>query len=232
VGAMTLEQRFRRAMARYLGQPLTPEIAAAIEVEAFTEPDCTIDPGRFAPMHYNGYTIQAEHFHEVLPELIPMHQAHWLETERHRHGIALKPRYDNMQRRFKAGRALQFTVRKDGVLVGQLREWLFDSDHTDTPVAEEDTLFIVPERRGGFLPLKLIAYAEQCLLELFPECEVRTNSKLVNRADVLMKRAKYTPFALQHVKFLRRPDPPTAPSSESAACIASTMKDPDHEPAA
>jgi hypothetical protein len=47
-----------------------------------------------------------------------------------------------------------------------------------------------------------------------------------------MKRAKYTPFALQHVKFLRRPDPPTAPSSESAACIASTMKDPDYEPAA
>jgi hypothetical protein len=209
-------------MARHLGQVITPEVAAAIEAEVMFEPDCTIDPRQFAPMHYNGYTIQVEHFHEVLPELVPLHEAHWLETERHRHGIALKPRYDNLQRRFRAGKALQFTIRKDGILVGHLREWLFNSDHTDTPVAEEDTLFIVPEHRGGFLPIKLIAYGEQCVLQLYPAFEARTNSKLVNRADVLMKRAKYTPFAIQHVKFLRRPDPPTEDAANSAASRAST----------
>lgn len=196
--------RFRMAMAKHLGKTITPEVAAQIEVEAFYEPDRTIDPARFAPAHYNGYTFQVEHFGEVLPELIPLHEAHWKETERHRHEIQLKPRYDNMQRRFRTGGALQFTIRCNGVLVGHLREWLFESDHTSTPVAEEDTLYIAPEHRGGFLPLRLIAYAEQCVLQLFPAFEARTNSKLVNRADVLMKRAKYTPFAIQHVKFLRR----------------------------
>lgn len=196
--------RFRMAMSRHLGKQMTPEMAASIEAEAFHEPDRTIDPARFAPAHYNGYTLQVEHFHEVLPQLIPLHEAHYLETERHRQAIPLNPRYDNMQQRFRCGRGLQFTIRKDGVLVGHLREWLFESDHTGTPVAEEDTLYIAPEHRGGFLPLKLIAYAERCVLQLFPAFEARTNSKLVNRADVLMKRAKYTPFAIQHVKFLRR----------------------------
>lgn len=196
--------RFRMAMSRHLGKTITPEVAAAIEAEAFHEPDRSIRPERFLPEHYNGYTIQVERFEAVLPELIPLHEAHWKETERHRHGIALDPSYDSMQRRFRGGNALQFTIRREGVLVGHLREWLFHSEHTRTPVAEEDTLFIVPEHRGSFLPLRLIAYAEQCVLQLFPAFEARTNSKLVNRADVLMKRAKYTPFAIQHVKFLRR----------------------------
>lgn len=223
--------RFRMAMARHLGKMITPEVAAKIEAEAFHEPDRTIDPARFDPMHYSGYTIHVERFDDVLPELMPLHEAHWQETERHRHGIQLKPRYDNMQLRFRAGKGIQFTIRKDGELVGHLREWLFESDHTGTPVAEEDTLYIAPKHRGGFLPLKLIAYAEECVLQLFPAFEARTNSKLVNRADVLMKRAKYTPFAIQHVKFLRRPDPPTEARSNSAAC-APTMKEPDHVPVA
>lgn len=196
---------FRRAVAEHLGSALTPEVAAAIERAASVdELDSAIDVGMFAPEVHGDYRIAVERFSAVLPELHRLHEHHWLETERHRNGLTLDPDYAAMEASERAGRMLQFTVRKDGALVGNLRMYLATSRHTKTLVAHEDTLYLEPVARGGFLAMHLLRYAERALLRL-GVVEIRADSKLVNNADVLMRRMGYQPVALQFVKMIKEP---------------------------
>lgn len=192
----------RQALVEHLGKVLTPDIAMALEMAAVAPEDRSIDPRCFGQHLHGDYTIAAERFASIVDELHPLHEVHWLETEHHRHGLALRPDYAGMAALERNGRAIQFTVRHAGQLVGNLRVYLGTSLHTQTPYASEDTLFLLPEHRGGFLVLALIKFAEDALRAIGID-EFRVNSKLVNNADVLMRRRRYTPAALQFVKFFK-----------------------------
>jgi hypothetical protein len=192
--------RFREAMAQHLGQTLTPEIAARIESEAF-HLDWAIDPEQFPREQHDGYWLGVESFREIQLQLHALHEAHWLETEKHRHGFALRPNYDALRTRERAGHLLQFTARmSEGPIAGQLRMFLGESLHTQTLMAEEDTLYVLPEHRTGTLGLALLRYAERCLVAGLGVREIRANSKVLNNADVLMRRMKYRHVANQFVK--------------------------------
>lgn len=191
----------RQALAKHLGKELTAEAAAAIFQAALEEPEQAIEPGRFEPARHGDYTIQVESYRATRGEIEPLHQAHWLETERYRHGQTLAVQHDVLEASEKAGQMLQFTVRCGGELVGHLRMFLGTSLHTGVPLAEEDTLFLRADHRGGFLAMHLLRYAERALAAL-GVTEIQADSKLINKADVLMKRMGYTQFALKFVKFL------------------------------
>lgn len=196
--------QLRHALHAFAGRVITPGLAMAIEDAATFQQDRAIDPARFDPEWRGDYRIGVERFNDVLHELHPLHVKHWQETEKHRHGIALDPDYEAMSRAERAGRMLQFTVRHrcewGAPLVGNLRMYLAESLHSRTLLAEEDTLYIAPEHRGiGFLPMHLLRYAERALRAVGVR-EIRANSKLVNRADVLMRRMGYAAVATQFVK--------------------------------
>lgn len=186
------------AMARYANQTLTPEVGRAILAAAFGS-SRAIDTAQFHPEGMGEYVIQAEPFAQLLPELTPLHEAHWQETENWRAGIPMNPNYEAICERERLGRLLQVTLRHNGTLVGHLRMYLNESLHTQTLYAEEDTLYITPEHRGGFLAIKMIRWMERCVRTLGVR-EIRANSKLVNRVDVLMKRAGYETVAFQYCK--------------------------------
>jgi hypothetical protein len=195
----------RLALRTYLGMVLTPEIAAAIESAAPAWPvSRDIDlAGLGVVTTAGGYTIQAERLADILEEMHPLHVEHWAETERHRHDIALNPDYAFMLEAERAGRMLQFTLRDPGgALVGNLRMYIDVSRHTQTEFAKEDTLYIQPAHRGGFVVMALIRFAEKALVSIGAQ-EIRVNSKLVNRADVLMRRMGYQPVALEFVKIFK-----------------------------
>ena len=190
----------KAALARHLGESLTPERATAIFLAAIEGQDRSLDLSRFDPQTQpNGLVFAVERFSDVLDELHPLHVTHWHETEKHRLGLPLAPNYDEMKRRERQGGLVQFTVRKAGRLVGQCRMYLGKSLHTQTLYADEDTLFLADEVRGGFLAVHLLRYVEGVMLALGAR-EIRANSKLVNGADVLMRRLGYEPVALQFVK--------------------------------
>lgn len=190
----------RQALSACIGQVLTPELACQIELAATAPADSPIDPASFGRADHQGYTIAAERMADILPELHPLHVAHWSETEKYRHGLALNPDYQRYAAIERAGGLLQFTVRKAGALVGNMRMFVSQSLHTQTPVATEDTIFLLPEHRGGFLVMALLRFAEQALTSIGIQ-EIRSNSKLANRADVLLRRMGYEPFGIQMVKF-------------------------------
>lgn len=196
-----IHQKFREALGASLGQQLTPELAARIEQYVFTQEDNSINPDVFGVQQYKDYTIRAERFRDILPEIHQLHVEHWQETEKHRHGLKMNPNYEAMLARERAGEMVQFTLRdSDGQLVGNCRVYINVSLHTQTRYASEDTLFIKPQHRGGFVVMALMKFAENSMRAL-GVTEMRTNSKMVNKADVLMRRMRYTPVAIEFVKF-------------------------------
>lgn len=192
----------RKTIGSYLGQVLTPEIAAEIELSVELVPDKSIDPAQFGVVAHAGYTIKVERFRDIQDELHALHELHWLETEKHRHGLEMNPDYDEFCARERLGTLIQFTLRNGDELIGNLRMFLSKSIHTQTRYASEDTLFIRPEHRGSFAAMALMRFAERSLLSLGIR-EIRANSKLVNHADVLMRRMGYTPVATEFVKFFK-----------------------------
>lgn len=194
---------FRKTLAAKLGRVLTPEDAAEIEAAFFFEPDRSHDPCKFGRLVRDGYVIQAESFRDIVDEIHELHIEHWGETEKHRHGFAMNPDYAGFMARERAGNLIQFTMRAEsGELVGNLRMFIATSMHTQTRYASEDTLFIKPAHRGGFGVMALMRFAEQSL-QFIGVREIRVNSKLVNKADVLMRRMGYDPVALEFVKIFR-----------------------------
>lgn len=197
----------RETIGAYLGQVLTPEIAAAIEVAARVQPDRSIDLTQFAPTVRHGCTIQAERFGDILDDLEPLHRAHWLETEGHRHGIVFGPDYPTLLAMERAGRLLQITARDGTGIVAHVRMFLYVSTHTSTLGANEDTLYLRLDRRPNpYLMLDVMRYAEAALKKL-GAIEIGANSKLVNNAGVLMRRLGYKPVATQFHKSMDRASP-------------------------
>jgi hypothetical protein len=192
----------RKTLGGFLGQVLTPEMAAEIELAVELVPDNYIDLAQFGELQHGKYTIKAERFADIQDELHALHKLHWLETEKHRHGLTMNPDYAEFVRRERMGGLIQFTLRDGAELVGNMRIYLSTSIHTQTRYASEDTIFIRQEHRGGFAAMALMRFAEKCLLSLGIR-EIRGNSKLVNHADVLMRRLGYTPVATEFVKFFK-----------------------------
>ena len=48
---------------------------------------------RIIPICHGEYAFAVERMENMLEEIKPLHQAHWKETEAHRHGIAFNPDY-------------------------------------------------------------------------------------------------------------------------------------------
>lgn len=192
--------QLRKTIGSYLGQVLTPEMAAAIEVSAYHTEDAGYQPSQFGSVRHGEFTIQVERMSDILPGLHLLHAEHWLETEGHRHGLTMEPNYNAMMADERAGRMVQFTVRNArGELVGNLRMYVSVSRHTQTLMAREDTLYLIPQVRGGFMAVALMRFVENAMRSIGVR-EIECDSKLVNNADVLMRRLKYTAVALKFSK--------------------------------
>lgn len=197
-----MKDRIRQALAQHIGQELTPARCAAIETAIMTPVDRAIDTSQFEPGQCGRLTFRAERFRQILPELHELHQQHWLETEKHRHGLAMNPDYDGMAAQELAGQMLQFTARHEAKLVGNLRMYVRTSMHTQTLYALEDTLYLAPDYRGGRNALRFMEYVERALRRIGVR-EIRADTKNTAPAGaLLMKHMGYEPVATQYVKFL------------------------------
>lgn len=191
----------RSCLAENLGATLTPQMAARLMAASAYEPDLHIPPEQFVPRAWNGYLFAVERIEPLIPELHPLHELHWAETERYRHEVALNPDYAGMVRAERAGRMLQFTARFDGHLVGNLRAYISTSMHTQRLMAREDTLFIHPDYRAPWLAVRFTRYALDCLRSV-GVVEVVADVKLSNGADAILRRVMGKPVAMQFHQIL------------------------------
>ena len=191
------------ALAKHLGETLTVDLAVLLVRELF--PDLAHAPEKFGVASYKGYTFQVERLAAVLPELHPLHQAHYAETELYRASIPMMPNYGGMKEREQAGQLIQFTARSAiGELVGHMRVYVSPSQHTDTLIATEDSFYVMPEHRGGFLAVRLWQFVERSVIAIGVR-EIYFSSKLVNKADAMARYLKYQPIATRFAKVIGDP---------------------------
>lgn len=175
-----------------IGQPMTPDLAADIMVAADQIP--TLIPfnvfEKIKPESHGDLTFSYERLEDIIDEMKPLHQAHWAETEKHRHGIAFNPDYETFFRYERAGRCVIFTLREDSRLLGNFSLYLDKSMHTKTLLATEDTLFLLPEARKGRVAMRFIAYAENAL-KVIGVREINVSVKTINRAGRFFRMIGY-----------------------------------------
>lgn len=194
-------QNLRLALASHLGRTLTPEVAAAIEMAAFESEDRSHDPAKFGQREYKGIIFRAERFADTVDELHTMHEEHFAETEIHRLGFGMEPNYEYMIDMEKRGCLVQFTARdaETGFLAGNIRMYVQESLHTGTKYANEDTLYIRPAYRKGFMAVRFMQFVEDALRSIGVR-EVRTDSKTINKAHKLVEYLGYKHVANKYVK--------------------------------
>lgn len=191
-------------LAPHLGKTLTPELADKILAQ-FPAHGVPIDLRQFAPRKCGRLVFAAERAIAILAELEVLHQAHWKETEAYHQDIPMAPDLAAGLADEQAGRLIQFTARHEGRLVGNIRMYVNGrSRHTSLPLASEDTVYLLPEFRGGLYAVRFIQYMEECLAQLHEVTEVYMDDKLANpSAGRLLEHLGYKHIANRRYKILR-----------------------------
>lgn len=198
-----------RALAERLGRVLAPADAVALvqaAINTFTR-GCQPGPGGEAllvePLVCGAYVVGVERFSDVAHEMYAMHDLHWQETERHRNHVPHDFDYGAQMLRESTGRLIQIMARDDaGRAVGHLRLKLNLSEHSGTWYADEDTLFVHPEHRGGMLAVRMVRYGLDVLRAIGIK-EARATAKMTNRADLLLQRCGFRPVATELVATIK-----------------------------
>jgi len=193
-------EKLRMALALNLGKTLTPEAAMLIETYVMGRADCSYDPAMFGSRKYKNITFQCERFADIVPELKICHYEHYSETEFYRLGLPLDPKYEQISEIERMGQAVQFTARDEsGELAGNILMYVSRSLHTDSMSANEDTLYIKPQYRKGFMAVRFMQYVEDSL-RLIGVREIFTDSKTVNNAHRLVEYLGYKHVANRYAK--------------------------------
>src|SRR5687768_793162 len=175
-----------------MGREITPSLALdIIRAASMLEPLISGEHiEQIAPLEHEGFIFSVEKMDATEGEMRALHKAHWDETEAHRHGLTLNPDYTTFIRYERAGRYILFTIRHEGKLVGNCAMYLDRSTHTQTLIATEDTLYLLPEARKGNVAKHFIAYCESALKHLGVK-EITVTVKTVTRARLFFQRLGY-----------------------------------------
>ncbi|GAB1719034.1 MAG: GCN5-related N-acetyltransferase [Nitrosospira sp.] len=143
------------------------------------------------PEKCGDFVFSRERIADIGEEIRPLHRAHWDETERHRHGLPFDPDYATFIRYEHAGRYLLFTVRKENRLCGNCAMYLDRSAHTQTLLATEDTLYLLPVARTGRVARCFVGYVENAM-RLLGASEIHITVKTVNKAGRFLRMLGYS----------------------------------------
>jgi len=186
-----------------IGLPLSSDLAADIMLAADQIP--TLVPfdviERIKPGVSGEFTFAVERIEDIEEEIKPLHKSHWTETEEHRHGLPFNPDYRTFIRYERAGRYVLFTLRRDGALLGNCAMYLDRSAHTQTLIATEDTLYLLPEARKGRTAMRFVAYVENSLRQLGAK-EICITVKMVNKAGKFFQFLGYRQVETGFTKIL------------------------------
>lgn len=188
------------ALAENIGQVLTLELAKSMALEICSGKDESIDLLQFAPSQCGRLTFQVEYLCDIVDEIHPLHELHWLETEKYRHGQGLNLDYDHMKTAERAGKLVQFTARDGEKLVGNIRMYLYQDLHTGQSAAKEDTVYLMREYRSGRNAVRFFQYLEEVLRSLGVR-QITTDSKASTSVGRINEFMGYQHVANQYVKF-------------------------------
>lgn len=186
-------RHLRRTLAQHLGEVLTPELAALIEVSATTAAKPIAPP--LPPRHACGLVLQVERMHAALPELMPLWREHWDTTEGWRSEQAFAPDAEGYLLDDAEGRMLLVTGRRAATqeLVGYVMLYLSRSRHSQALIAFEDAFFLTAPARQGLAGLALLRFGVDCMRAL-NVTTLGVGTKHAYPIDPMLKRLGFTPY--------------------------------------
>ncbi len=135
-------------------------------------------------------------------DLIEIAHAHWKETMQWQHGHQeFNPDGERYFLYEEMGSLFGMTARDEGRLVGHAIMYITKSMHTQTTVAREDVIFLLPEYRKGRNALRFFQFSEQ-------ECrkrgalEISVTAKPGTAAGRLLEYIGFTVINHQYSKHL------------------------------
>jgi hypothetical protein len=162
------------ALAKFIGQPLTLDVARAIcnDVDA----DRSIDVSQFPVVACGPYSIQCERVADIIEPLAGLHDAYRTEFAPH---LAGQPwPWDELLLAERAGSVLMSTARTAASeLVGMIRVRI--GARMDAPVLQciDDLFFVQPEHRAAHprLPIALWRHCERAAFSVgVRQADIRT----------------------------------------------------------
>ena len=147
-------------------------------------------------------TYQCEPLKDCLDEVKALWLSHWQETEGYRAGLPFNPDYSRYLEYNDIGYYLLFTARDGKKMVGDIGMYVTVSMHTQTRIAQEDTLYLLPEARQGMNAWRFISFTEKYLVSVGVR-EINLTTKLANpKAAKLMQKMGYPITANVHTKII------------------------------
>lgn len=100
------------------------------------------------------YEIAQEKFRESFDDLLPLYRMHYSEMQARlaADGVPIAdfaPRLDQYNRAADAEYLLNYVVRLDGAAVGYSNIYITNDMHNGELIAQEDTIYMLPEHRNG-----------------------------------------------------------------------------------
>lgn len=186
-------------LAKYAGQELTR--ATAVEIVKQLFPDKSHSPALFGTRPYKGYTLQCESVADMLDEFTVLRQGFHAETDLAASGQVFAPEYQYLIDKTHAGEALLFTARAAAAAVGYMMVYLSRDLDTGALVCNDESFYIAPAHRGGFLAVRLWQFAEAAG-QLIGVREVNVMTKLGNNVYAMARYMGYACTGQQNSKQL------------------------------
>lgn len=93
-------------------------------------------------------TFHVEPLKDIWDDIERLANAHWNETETHRHHQKLNINKQKYNHYNESDYHVMYTARDDGYMFGCCGMYFSDSMHTGARIANEDNFFILPEYRN------------------------------------------------------------------------------------
>lgn len=185
------------ALAKQIGQVLTPELAAELAREICATPDHSVSPDAYAPESYRGFTFQIERLRDAFGALQAQRLAYLAERDP---GQPCLVDWDRLRELSRKGNLVIFTMRDpQGTLIGSMWVLIGISINTGCLSLTDDMLYVVPEHRLGWFTAKMWLYGERAAFSLGVR-EATIHSRLGNGTERLARFRGYQPDSIRATK--------------------------------
>jgi GNAT superfamily N-acetyltransferase len=137
--------------------------------------------------------FQRETLFDVIEEVQPLLDAHYLELAKNRDRVRLNPDWTRYTEMEAAGTLLLFTARKDGRLIGYACFFACAHPHyRDLMLVSNDLLFLDAEHRVGRTGVRLIKFCEEQVRALYAsEVSLTWHAKENTTLAAILPRMSY-----------------------------------------
>ena len=142
-----------------------------------------------------------ESLRDAWDEFYALSQNHWHETEMYRNGQELNPDKEKYLHYNDIGYHVLYTARDGDKMIGNCGMYITESMHTQTKMAMEDTIFLLPEYRKGGIAYHFMKFIENDLLNNKKVVEIIQSTKLnKHNASRLLEKMGFQFFAKMYIK--------------------------------